>query len=98
MKAIKTTDNSNLVIITDEFNKLFAENFAVRLAQVELATKADIADFVYLLHFDDNLKNLNKKVTSNKSKHVKAEKKITDLPNKIAQISEKRYDFLLGRM
>ena len=94
MKAIKTTDISNLVITTDEFNKLFEENFAVRLAQVELATKADIPDFVNLVDFDDNVKNLNKRVTSNKLKHVKAEKKITDLPNIIAQISEKRWFFV----
>ena len=94
MKAIKTTDISNLVITTDEFNKLFEENFAVRLAQVELATKADIPDFVNLVDFDDNVKNLNKRVTSNKLKHVKAEKKITDLPNIIAQISEKRWLFV----
>ena len=42
--------------------------------------------------------NLSRKVTSNKKKHVKAEKKINDLTNKIVQISEKGYDFLLGRM
>ena len=47
---------------------------------------------------DDKLKNLNKKVTSNKTKHVDAEKKITDLTDKITQILEKGYDFLLGRM
>ena len=37
---------------------------------------------------DDKLKSLNKEITSNKIKHVEAEKKIT----------EKVYDFLLGRM
>ena len=98
MKAIKTTDTSNLVITVQEFNKLFAENFAVRLAQVNLATKADIADFLSMIDFDDNLKSLNKKVTSNRSKHVKVAKKITDLTNKIVQIPERRQDFLLGRM
>ena len=36
------------------------------------------------------MKNLNKKVTSNKTKHV-------DLTNNVAQISEKGYDFLLGK-
>ena len=48
--------------------------------------------------FEDKLNNLNKKVTSNKTKHIKAEKQLTDLRNKVAQISEKGYDFLLGRM
>ena len=42
---------------------------------------------------DDKLKTLNKKVTSNKTKHVDAEKKITYLTDKITQISEKGYDF-----
>ena len=41
---------------------------------------------------------MNEKVTSNKTKHVEAEKKLTDLANKVAQISGKGYDFLLGRM
>ena len=49
------------------------------------------------MNFDDKLKNLNK-VTSNKTKHAEAEKKITDLTNKVAQLSEKGYDFLLSRM
>ena len=48
--------------------------------------------------FDDILKNLNKKVPSNKTKCIEAEKKVTELTNKIGQISEKQYDFLLGRM
>ena len=48
--------------------------------------------------FDDKLKNLNKKVTLNKTKHVGSEKILGDLTNKVAQILEKGYDFLLGRM
>ena len=47
---------------------------------------------------DDKLKNLNKKVTSNKTKHIEAEKKMTDLTYKVAQISEKGYGYLLGRI
>ena len=66
--------------------------------QANLASKSDIAALVRKTDFDDKLKNLNKKVTSNKTKHVEAEKKITDLTNKVAEISEKGYDFLLGRM
>ena len=46
--------------------------------------------------FDDKLKKLNKKVTSNKTKHIEAEKKLTDLTNKVAQTSEKRFDIFLG--
>ena len=40
-------------------------------------------DFVEKKDFDDTLKNLNKKVTSNKTKHIEAEKKITDLTNTV---------------
>ena len=43
-------------------------------------------------------RGFDKKVPSNKTKCREAEKKVTDLTNKIGQISEKRYDFLLGRM
>ena len=53
-----------------------SENFATRLAQANLATKDDIADFIKQVDFDDKLKTLNKKVTSNKIKHVKAEKRM----------------------
>ena len=46
-----------------------------RLAQANLTSNADIANFVKETDFYDKLKNLNKKVTSNKTKHVEAEKK-----------------------
>ena len=36
---------------------------------------------------------MNEKVTSNKTKHLDVEKKLTDLRNKVAQISEKGFDF-----
>ena len=39
-----------------------------------------------------------KKVTLNKTKHLEAAKRITDLTNKVAQISEEGSGFLLGRM
>ena len=48
--------------------------------------------------FDHKLKNLNKKVSSNKTQHIQAETKITDLTIKAVQISEKGHDFLLGWM
>ena len=47
---------------------------------------------------DKKLININKKITSNKTKHIEAEKKLTDLTKKIAKTSEKGFDFLLGRM
>ena len=42
-----------------EFNKLTAENFATRLAQVKLTTKTDAADFVKDADFNNTLKNIN---------------------------------------
>ena len=49
------------------------ENFPARLAQESLASKSDIANFVKKKDFDDKLQNLNKKVTSNKTKHLLVE-------------------------
>ena len=49
-------------------NLITAENFPARLPQANLATKSDIVNFVDKTDFDDKLKNLNKKVTSNKTK------------------------------
>ena len=60
----KITDHSHdKNITTPEFDKLTAENFAARLAQVNLVTKTD---------FDDKLINLNRKITSNKTKNADA--------------------------
>ena len=93
---MKITDHyhSNKYITTQRFIKLTVENFEARLAQAKLATKADIADFVKKTDFGDKLEILNRKVTSIKTKHIEAEKKITVLTNKIAQISEKGFYFL----
>ena len=57
------------------------ENLIARLKQENLAGKNDIANFVNKTGFNDKLKNLNKKVTSNRTKNVIVEnelKKITD--------------------
>ena len=43
--------------------------------------------------FDDKLKNLNKKDTSNRIKHLEAVKQKTDPTIKFAQIAEKGYQF-----
>ena len=49
---------------------LTAENFAARLAQANIASKSDIANFIKKTNFDDKLKNVNMKITSNKTKHI----------------------------
>ena len=61
---ITINHNHDKYITTQEFNKLRAENFTARLAQVNLASKSDIANFVKKTDFDNKLKS----VTSNKNK------------------------------
>ena len=97
LKKVTDLDHSNKYITTEEFNKLMSQNFAARLAQANLASKNGIAALVKTTEFDDKLKDLNKKVTSNKTKRIEA-KQTTDLTNKVTQIPEKGNDFLLGRM
>ena len=53
--------NHDKYIDTQEFNKLAADVFNRRLAQANLITKTEL---------DSKLLNLNKKITSNKSKHL----------------------------
>ena len=50
-------------IITQEFNKLTADNFAARLSLENLASKNDIADFVIKKDFDEKLIMLIKNAT-----------------------------------
>ena len=45
-KKITDHDHSNKNSLTHEFNKLTSENFAARLAQANLASKNDIANFL----------------------------------------------------
>ena len=79
-------------------NPVAAENFAARLKQANIATKADFDDFVENTDFDNKLKDLNENLTSNKTKHVGAKQKLTDLTNKIVQKQQKkRFGFLLDR-
>ena len=66
-----------------------ADNFIARLAQANLARKSGIADFVKKTDFDDKLKKLNKKVTSNETKHVLVEKKLHELSKKVKLLSAK---------
>ena len=79
MKLKKVADHvdSNKHFTTTKFNKSTAENLTARLKEVNLATKADETGL------DDELKKLNKKVTSNKTKHVETEKKLTSLANRV---------------
>ena len=60
-------------ITTREFNKLTAENFAARLKQANLVTKSD---------FDNKLTSFNKRIISNKTKHLEVQKKLNGLMTK----------------
>ena len=66
----KITDHDHDKYTTTlKLNKLTAEHFAARLARENLANKSYIANFVSKTDFDDQLKNLNKKVPSSKSEY-----------------------------
>ena len=62
-----SNDNHDKYITTPEFNNLAAEVFTTRLAQANLVTKTD---------FDTKLQSLNKKITSNKTKHLLVENEL----------------------
>ena len=62
--------NHDKYIDTSEFNKLAVDVFNARIAQANLITKTD---------FDDKLSNLNRKITSNKTKHVLTENEFKKL-------------------
>ena len=64
----KKIPNHDKYITTQKLCKLTSENFAARLNQVDLASKNDIVNFVKKIDFDEKLKKINKKVTSNKTK------------------------------
>ena len=55
-------DHSNQYITTQEFNTLRTKNFAAKLKQAKLVTKADIANLVKKKNTDDELKKLNKQL------------------------------------
>ena len=57
------------------FDKLTVQDFAARLAQANLPSNKEISNFVKKTDFDDKPKNLNKKITPNKTKHVIVENK-----------------------
>ena len=53
--------------------------FVARLKQANLASKRDNAKLVEEIDFDDKLKNFNKTVTSNKTRHVLVENEFKKL-------------------
>ena len=66
--------NNSIYITAQEFNKLNAENFEARLKQADLLNKTD---------FDSKLTDVNTGITLNKTKHLKVQKKLNNLIQKI---------------
>ena len=62
--------NNDKYINTPEFNKLTTENFKARLAQEDLVTKTD---------FYVKLKEISKKITSNKTRYLLVENELKKL-------------------
>ena len=65
-----TNHNHDKYIDTSEYNKLAADVFNARIAQAKLVTKTE---------FDSALSNLNRKITSNKIKHLLVENELNKL-------------------
>ena len=61
---------TNVYITKQEFKKLTSENIVARLEHANLSRENDIADFVKQTDFGDKLKNINKKVTSDKTRSI----------------------------
>ena len=55
-------------------------------------------DFIKKRDFDDKIKNINKKVTLNISKHVLVENELNELSEKVKLLLAKGYNFLLDRI
>ena len=66
-------------ITTQELNKLTSKSLASRLAQANLVSKNDIASFIKKADFVNKLKNLSKKINSNKTKHLLTESEFKKL-------------------
>ena len=75
----KITTDHDKYITTQEFNKLTSGSFIARLAQANLSSKNDITALVKKTGFDDKLKNINKRITSNKRKHALVENELKKL-------------------
>ena len=74
--------NNSKYFTPQEFNKLTAKNVEARLKQTDLVNKTD---------FDNKLTSLNRRINSNKTKHLEVQKKLNSLITK-------DYNVFLGRI
>ena len=86
----KYTDHAKY-ITAQEFNKLTGYNFAARLKQANLVSNDNISDIVKNTYFDDKLKNLNKRVISNKTQHVL-------IQNELKKLQKFHLSLLIGQI
>ena len=63
--------------------------FYFKISTSKFSKKGDITNFIKKTDFDDKLKNLNKNVTSVKTKRVLVENELNELLKKIKVISTK---------
>ena len=75
---------TNILLLLNliRFNKLTAKRFTVRLKHADLVNKID---------FDNKLTSFNKRINSNKTKHLEVQEKLNS-------VITKNYTFHLGRM
>ena len=83
---VKIKDIKGKYFTTANCNKFTSDIRDVKIKWKELFNKSDI---------DKILINIDTKNTSNKTKHIKADKKLTLLTRKVARMSEKRYEMFL---
>ena len=83
-----TNDDHDKYITTPDLNKLTAENFDARLKQENLASKRDITNFTKKREIDNILLSFDKRINSNKTKHVLVENKLNEL-KKVKLLSTK---------
>ena len=57
-------------ITTPKFNNSFSEIFVGTLKEAKLVTTTDISDFTTTTRFDEKLRKINNKASSNKAKHL----------------------------
>ena len=81
-------------VTTSEFNQ-----FSGTLHDNRCKTRNEISDFIAKTYLNEKLKNINIKVTLNKTKHLEVEKKLIDQSKIFSPISEKRlYVLIMSRM
>ena len=97
IRATKFTETENKInnhdyakyIAIQDFNRLRADNFTVRLKQANLASKNAITNYVNKTDFDNTLLSLNKIINSNKTKHALVKNELNKLSKKSKQHQQK---------